>query len=133
MQWKASAGNVLCKSKLSGCPVCLYKREKFVKSILDNLNQKCEIHKHFNIPQRVHVDFYLPDKNMIIEYNGQQHYRPVKFGGYDDKLSIVRFKKQTIRDANLRKYTYENNIKLLEIPYSLSDDEINKIIENNLC
>lgn len=131
--WKASPGNVLCKSKLSGCPICFYKREKFVKNILEKLNQKFEIHKHFNIPQRIHVDFYIPEKNIIIEYNGQQHYEPVKFGGYGDKTYILRFENQKKRDINLRKYAKSNKIKLLEIPYYLSDKQINRIIEKTLC
>ena len=30
----------------------------------------------------VSFDFYLPEHNICIEYDGQQHYRPVnKFGG----------------------------------------------------
>jgi very-short-patch-repair endonuclease len=27
------------------------------------------------------IDFYLPDYNICIEYNGAQHYKPVKYWG----------------------------------------------------
>ena len=48
----------------------------------------------------------------IIEYQGQQHYEPVKyFGGKDS------FVKQQEYDEEKRKYCKENNIQLIEIPY----------------
>ena len=47
-----------------------------------------------------------------IEYQGQQHYEPVKyFGGKDS------FVKQQEYDEEKRKYCKENNIQLIEIPY----------------
>lgn len=47
-----------------------------------------------------------------IEYNGEQHYKPVElFGG--EKA----FQEQKERDERKRKWCKENNIELLEIPY----------------
>jgi hypothetical protein len=67
------------------------------------------------------VDFYLPDFNTMIEYNGIQHYKPVyKFGG------VTAFRNQQRRDVNLRTYCKQNNIKLIEIPY-------NHYVYNFLC
>lgn len=58
------------------------------------------------------ADFFIPLINLIIEYNGEQHYKPVKwFGG------AKKFHNQQQRDKNVRDYCRENNIKLLEIPY----------------
>lgn len=57
-------------------------------------------------------DFFVPSKNLIIEYNGKQHYQPVGvFGGAKE------FHRQKKRDRNVRDYCKENNIKLLEISY----------------
>jgi hypothetical protein len=57
-------------------------------------------------------DFFVPSKNIIIEYNGKQHYQPVGvFGGAKE------FHRQQKRDRNVRDYCKENNIKLLEISY----------------
>ena len=48
----------------------------------------------------------------VIEYQGQQHYEPVKyFGGKDS------FVKQQKYDEEKRKCCKENNIQLIEIPY----------------
>ena len=57
-------------------------------------------------------DFFIPSKNLIIVYNGIQHYKPIKmFGG------AKAFHKQKQRDENVRQYCMENGIKLFEISY----------------
>ena len=32
-------------------------------------------------------DFYLPEHNTLIEYQGQQHYNPVRFGGISEDVA----------------------------------------------
>ena len=72
------------------------------------------------------VDFYLPNQNIIIEYNGQQHYRPLDvFGG------IERFEGQQERDMSLRQYCKEHKIRLIEIPYT-DYDNIETILTKEL-
>lgn len=71
----------------------------------------------------IRVDFYIPKCNLIIEYNGEQHYKPIyKFGG------IMAFEKQQERDSFLRDACKENNINLIEIPYYDSTDKYYKQI-----
>lgn len=75
---------------------------------------------------RLIVDFFLPKYNMFIEYNGRQHYMPVKrFGGESD------FEQQKERDIALRLYCKEHKIKLLEIPYT-EYREIGDILKKEL-
>ena len=62
--------------------------------------------------RKLPFDFYLPELNTCIEYNGKQHYEPIDFFGGD-----CGFKEQQIRDMVKNKYCYENNIKLLTIKY----------------
>lgn len=77
---------------------------------------RINISKTINSSEYSYIDFYLPDFNIFIEYNGIQHYIPVEhFGGE------LRFKKQTQRDQYIKDYCKINNIKLLEIPYKLKD------------
>lgn len=57
-------------------------------------------------------DFYLPENNMVIEYNGKQHYDAVEYFGGKQKL-----KQQQKHDQIKRDYCIKNNIKLIEIPY----------------
>ncbi len=39
-------------------------------------------------------DFYLPEYNILIEYDGEQHTRPKTFGGISKEKAIEKFKKQ---------------------------------------
>ena len=71
-------------------------------------------------------DFYLPDFNLIIEYDGEHHYKSIKIHGGDETLKRVIY-----TDSIKNKYCLENNIKLIRIPYwDLS--KIDSILKNNI-
>ncbi|HZK27489.1 MAG TPA: hypothetical protein VFD00_08130 [Thermoclostridium sp.] len=71
--------------------------------------------------------FYIK-QSVLIEYNGKQHYEPVSI--FDGQKG---FKKAVIRDEIKRNYCKDNAVRLLELPYSLSVDEIkNKILTESL-
>lgn len=57
-------------------------------------------------------DFYLPELNVCIEYNGQQHYRSINYFGGEDGYAY-RKKNDEIK----RRYCEENGISLVIIPY----------------
>lgn len=63
--------------------------------------------------QYLRPDFWLPDYNLFIEYNGEQHYENVEIFNSDD----WSFEDQKIRDEAVRKYCYDHGHNLLEIPY----------------
>lgn len=65
-------------------------------------------------------DFYLPDYNLCIEFNGIQHYRAVEYFG-----GVKKFKAQQKNDKIKKKYCDDNNISLIIIRY-------NEIIEHKL-
>lgn len=54
--------------------------EKFMYSILKQLNIKFEFHKTFEWSNNKEYDFYLKDYNIIIEVNGGQHYKETNRG-----------------------------------------------------
>lgn len=62
-------------------------------------------------------DFYLPDYNLMIEYDGEQHYMPVDFGEHDTKLMEEKLKLRQKNDQIKNDYCHANNINLLRIPY----------------
>ena len=72
-------------------------------------------------------DFYLPDYNMIIEYNGKQHYEPIDFFG-----GVENYKYIQKHDKIKYDYCIKNQIKTLYIPYTLTKDEIIDKIQNIL-
>src|ERR1019366_9155893 len=63
-----------------GCPRCLYKNQTRVEKALDKFGLR---HKKIIIKangRKYYPDFYFPDYNLVIEYNGKQHYGPLKYG-----------------------------------------------------
>jgi hypothetical protein len=117
----------------SGCPYC--KNSKGEDAIAHFLKK----HGIKYIPQYrftnnysfcenkyIYVDFFLPNDSIIIEFNGLQHYGAVDFWG-GEKV----FQKQKNRDETVRMYCKDNNIRLLEIPYTKMGD-INILIEDFL-
>lgn len=73
-------------------------------------------------------DFYLTDYNILIEYDGIQHFEPIKwFGG------LHRFKKLQDRDKTKNNFSENNNIDLIRISYKDYENIekiLLKIIEN---
>lgn len=76
-------------------------------------------------------DFYLPDYNILIEYQGEQHYKPVPFGG-DIENAKIKFRNQIKNDNIKRYYANTNNIKLIEISYKLSKIDIENLIKSSV-
>ena len=68
-------------------------------------------------------DFYIPDSNLLIEYDGEQHFRPIKY--FNGTAGFDRLKKnEKIKEEFCKK----NNIQLLRLPYTMTDEEIKKEI-----
>ena len=71
-------------------------------------------------------DFYLPNYNICIEYDGEQHFKPIKyFGGQK------AFQSQQQKDEIKNKYCQDNKIKLIRISY-MDYDNIEKILNKEL-
>ena len=109
-----------------GCPSCTITSkgeviiEKYlIKNSIKHFRQKCFADcKYINL---LKFDFYLPDYNMCIEYQGLQHYEPVKyFGGQKE------FEYRQKCDQIKREYCKKNNIVLLEIKYDENIEEVLK-------
>ena len=71
-------------------------------------------------------DFYIPDWNILIEFQGIQHEKPVDFFGGEEQFLI-----QQEHDRRKRDYAKEHNIELLEIWY-WDFDNIEQILESRL-
>lgn len=116
--WSATINNILHNN--TGCPLCKNKNEKFIYDLFVENNIEFEYQKNIkqlfpNETRNYRIDFYIPKLNMIIEYNGAQHYRPVCFGGIAKKRAETNFVKQQERDCYIRNACQEHIIKLLEI------------------
>ena len=70
-------------------------------------------------------DFYLPDYNLLIEYQGEYH------DGTARNQTKEEFEIQQEHDRRKRNYAKEHNIELMEVWYS-DFDNIGKILESRL-
>jgi hypothetical protein len=121
----------------SGCPTCSEsKGELIITKLLNTLEIQYERGKKFNDCQNLKVgrycrrlpfDFYLPEFNAVIEYDGLQHYKPVKIFGGDET-----FKRTQIYDEIKNKYCKDNGIKMIRIPYTVKFDDILPLLKNEL-
>ena len=117
------------RANLTGkCPNCnkISYGEYLIALCLDKYNINYD--RWYSFPdcrdkQPLPFDFYLPDYNILIEYDGLQHYEP-KFGEES-------FKKTLLHDGMKNNYCRWNNIDLLRIPY-WERDNIEEILIKKL-
>lgn len=106
----------------SGCPLCNSTYGEYVVAVYLNNNNIKYLRQftfsdcRFQNPLR--FDFYLPDHNTVIEYQGEQHYYPVKFNAeWNDQELQRQFQYTQTRDDIKRNYCKEQGINMVEIPY----------------
>jgi len=99
-----------------GCPFCKEsKGEKRIKDILQKLDV-CFIQQYKNKECKnkncLPFDFFIPDENLAIEYDGIQHFKERDFFGGK------KYFEYTIKNDKIKnKYCKENDIDILRIPY----------------
>lgn len=121
------ASNLQSGDTLS-CGCLRSKGEMIIRKLLDKLNIDYIQQKTYpNLKgQQTYLkfDFYLPDYNIVIEYQGEQHYnKNTRFEPFNNNFDL-RQKYDNLK----REYCKNNNIKLIEIPYW----DFDKIDENYL-
>jgi len=114
------------------CPNCKYSiGENLIKDYLETHNIEYERQvKYKGLVDKRHLsyDFYLKNYNLLIEYQGRQHYKSVKRYGGDKHLHV-----QQKHDEMKRNYAKENGIGLLEIKYTYNNSEkIGKLLDEEL-
>jgi hypothetical protein len=107
-----------------GCPICREsKGEKKIRNYLISNNIKFIPQHRFTDCKNIlplPFDFYLPEYNTCIEYNGIQHYKPIdKFGG--EESFIIQQKSDKIK----KDFCYINSINLIIIKF---DDDVIEVL-----
>lgn len=82
---------------------------------------------------KLRFDFVLfnNDNKIIhaIEYDGEQHFKPINFGGMSDEDAEIEYLKTKKRDSIKNEYCINNNIPLTRIAYT-EYDNIELILDN---
>lgn len=133
--FKVTLSDVVWKD--SGCPYCKEpKGEKNILNFLDSHSIRYECQKRFSElkdKNTLSYDFYLPDKNILIEFQGIQHFVPKTFGGISKSKAIENFELQKKHDKLKKDYADSNGFVLLTPSYKIASiEEINKFLYDNL-
>lgn len=121
------------------CPACSRKMSKMERSVGAILNELGISHisqyrfddcrgEKFALP----FDYYLPDYNVAIEYDGAQHFEPIDYFG-----GIEQYELRKQHDRIKDEYCIEHNIVLIRIPYyeskNLREYIITQFNHYNIC
>lgn len=120
-----------------GCPICSSSHgEKYIIEFLESNNIKYQREKTFEdclspIGRRLKFDFYIPEQNICIEYDGLQHFKPLEYFG-----GVKEFEKIKNNDKIKNIYCLDNGINLIRIKYlrpsSNNKNRINQILTQKI-
>lgn len=132
---KITLGKSLRAGLVKSCGCMHSNGEAKLEKILSNLKINYIKQKTFdnllsNNGWHLYFDFYLPEYNIAIEYQGEQHYS-CNSRGWNN---LENFTKTQERDQLKREYCLSNNIKLIEIPYldfnKLNEEYVRQVMYN---
>ena len=132
-EFEAKLDNIIRVGRSMKCRNCTSsKGEQRIKEWLIDNNIKFKQQKTFKYLVGIgngllSYDFYLPQYNLLIEYQGEQHEKFIKGLHKSEEAFII----QKEHDRRKREYAKDNNIKLLEIWY-YDYENIEKILDNSV-
>lgn len=111
-----------------GCTKCSHgtsRGELRIQKYLDDINVYYEREQRFEglcgaTPNsRLRYDFFLPNHNLLIEYDGEHHFYPINTKGKLSPKNITHKHLATIEnDKKKTEYAKRNGYQLLRIPYT---------------
>ena len=111
-----------------GCPICKEsKLEKNIRKLLNEYSINFIQHASKDIfpwIKNKHLDFYLPNYNIAIECQGEQHFKSVKHFGGDEK-----YEKRKLNDKNKKIECEKNGIKLIYYTNFLCEESKNMFFD----
>ena len=107
------------------------QNERMIVKILDSLSIFYKTEQVFDgcrnpeNTMNLYFDFYLPKQNIVIEYDGEAHFEPIKFFGGQERFEYIK-QCDKIKDE----FCIENGINMVRIPYTKTKEEIMQILNN---
>lgn len=115
-----------------GCPKCKSSHmERNTRQLLTEYKINFEEQKQFDWlifkkRGRMKLDFYLPDYNIAIECQGEQHFYPIEYYHGKEKFEVIKE-----RDEYKKKLCEENNVKIEYINYFDNlENKLNEILKH---
>jgi hypothetical protein len=111
------------------------KGERKCREVLENVlfpgyyfpNQRPNFMKNSVTGENLELDMYNEQLQLAVEYNGKQHYEYIPFFHNNSKDN---FRTQQYRDLMTKDLCVKNNIHLIEVPYTVKLENIEKYIKN---
>lgn len=121
-RYKIVDSSSLRRGLVSSCGYCSFHSngEYKISTILEEQQYKYYTQYSFSdcynpkTNMRLRFDFYLPDYNCCIEYDGTSHYKPNIYGSWNTEDSV---KETRYRDVVKDNYCKQHSIGLIRIPY----------------
>ena len=124
-EWESKAYHLLAGH---GCSKCKSSEgEKEIARVLRNNDIEYVIQHRFEDCRHkrpLPFDFYLPEHNSVIEYDGVQHFKPIDFFGGEEMFEY-RVKMDEIKNN----YCKAKGIEMLRIPYTENENIENMIMD----
>lgn len=111
-----------------GCKYCgISGGEETILATLSKQGITYEREKNFGFEsyQRARYDFFLPERNLIIEYDGKQHFKPLEIWGGEEL-----FAERTYRDRKKNKLALDAGMDVIRIPYTIKGVELQELISD---
>ena len=127
-------GRNLKSGHTTSCGCIKSKGERAISLYLKNHNIDYEREKTFEDcidKQPLKFDFYIPSKNLLIEYDGEQHFQISRFGNKTVEEATQMLKLQQYHDQIKNQWCIDNNIELLRISFK-EFNELDKILGGKL-
>lgn len=111
-----------------GCPECaklFRKKETELYNVLKSVFTGSDIiHSYYNseILSKQEIDIYFSNEKIGIEFQGEQHFKPVDFSGQGIEWAINLFEDNRQRDIKKKEICNNNNITLLYFSNVLEDE-----------
>lgn len=108
---------------------------KLMVTLLREMFPGYTIKPEYHIGERLRLDAYMRILKVGWEYNGEQHYEPVCFGGISFEEAQQNLRKQQERDQRKKELCEEQGITLIIIKYTedLTKDLCYKKLKKAFC
>lgn len=117
------------------CPKCrrkISKGEQYIKDFLEENNINFDMYVNFedfksDNGKLLEFDFWLEEFNMVIEYDGEQHFRPFRSSNKEENER--KFRNLQKCDKLKNELLEENNINLVRFNYKQTKKQIHSLLK----
>ena len=124
-------GCAKCSDSRGERKIALLLEQSGVDFIQQHTFEEC-INPKSKTRKRLPFDFFIPSKNLLIEFDGKHHFEPVPFNGVPSKKA-EQLHLATVRNDNLKnRFVERSQYQLVRIPHTFTDKEIRDVVFDKL-